>query len=58
MSPTPEQMEPILLAHFRLLWPLTAEARRQVIDELRQDYIFEAQLELVSKEMEAADVCH
>jgi hypothetical protein len=49
---SPEQLTPVLYAHWRLLWPLTPEARRQVIAELEQDYLFEMQLGLVASEME------
>ena len=41
----------LLYAQWKLLWPLPPLERIKYIEELRLDYVFEAQLEAVSNEM-------
>jgi hypothetical protein len=48
-----EQREAILERHEKLLWWMTDQARFAFIAELREDYLFEDQLRLVSEEMAA-----
>ena len=54
MPLTSQQRADLLLAHWRLLWPLPAAERIKKIEEIEQDYLFEEQLHIVSKEMEEA----
>jgi hypothetical protein len=51
---TSQEYADILLAHWRLLWPLGPEERAKRFSELKLDYEFEEALSLVKHEMEAA----
>lgn len=51
---TSQQKADLLLAHWRLLWPLPAAERIKMIEQIELDYNFEEQLGLVAKEMEEA----
>jgi hypothetical protein len=42
-----QQLADILLAQWQLLWPLPPAERMKKIDELRADYEFEEQLNMV-----------
>ena len=48
---TSQQLGDELLRHWQLLWPLPAAERIKRIDEIRQDLLFEEQINLVSIEM-------
>jgi predicted component of type VI protein secretion system len=48
---TSQEYADLLLAHWRLLWPLGPQERAKRFAELRLDYEFEEQLSLVSIEM-------
>lgn len=52
---TSQHLADILLAQWQLLWPLSPSERLERIDQVRQDYEFENQLALVTREMED---CH
>jgi hypothetical protein len=47
-----QQLADILLAQWQLLWPLPPAERIKRIDEVRQDYEFQEQLNAVQHEME------
>ena len=49
-----QQLSEILLAHWNLLWPLAPAERIRQINELRADYEYERDLEIISQEMAAA----
>lgn len=51
---TSQQEADELLRHWQLLWPLPAVERIKRIDETKADYVFEEQLAIVHREMEAA----
>lgn len=46
-----EQREAILARHEKLLWWMKDQARFAFIAELREDYLFEEQLQCVEREM-------
>ena len=48
---TSQQFADVLLHHWWNLWPLPAAERIKRIDEIRLDYEFEEQLQVVSIEM-------
>jgi hypothetical protein len=54
MPLTSQQKADLLLAHWRLLWPLPPSERIKKIEEIELDYNFEEQLGFVAKEMEEA----
>jgi hypothetical protein len=54
---TSQQFADELLTHWRLLWPLPAAERIKLIDEIRLDYEFEEQLQIVSAEMSEPELC-
>ena len=45
------ELDQILFHHWQLLWPLPAAERIKVIDQLKADYEYEAELKLVHEEM-------
>jgi hypothetical protein len=47
-----QQLADILLAQWQLLWPLPPAERIKKIDELRADYEFEEQLNMVREFMQ------
>jgi hypothetical protein len=47
-----QQLADILLAQWQLLWPLPPAERIKKIDELRADYEYEAQLNMVRECMQ------
>ena len=46
-----QELGDVLLAHWQLLWPLPASERIKRVDEIRQDLVFEEQLQRVTMEM-------
>jgi hypothetical protein len=51
---TPDQLEPTLERHAKLLWWMTDQARLAFIAVLRADMIQQIELEAVAREMELA----
>lgn len=49
-----QQLSDILLAHWRLLWPLNPQERRERIEQVRLDIEFEEQMNAVAFEMAVA----
>jgi hypothetical protein len=52
MNMSSQQLADILLAQWQLLWPLPPAERIKRIDELRADYEFEEQLNMVRECMQ------
>lgn len=55
---TLQQKTDVLLAHWRLLWPLPAAERIKMIEQIELDYLFEERLSLVSHAMEESYAPH
>jgi hypothetical protein len=49
-----QQLADVLASHWALLWPLAPAERIRQINELRADYEYERDLELIQQEMAAA----
>lgn len=50
---TPDQIEPILQRHAKLVWWMCEKEREALLAELRADMIQQIELDAVAREMEA-----